>query len=115
MSAEERLAFGGAPGLVGTPQPTIEVRRHNADADEIAADARDRVAYGALLAFTLVLFVRPQDTFPLLDPLHLAEVFGTFGIVALVVGRLNRGVPVTHMTLELVAVLAFAAVMLATA
>jgi O-antigen ligase len=116
VSTEERLAFGGAPGLVGTAQPTIEVQTSdNVDAYDIAAEARDRVAYRALLAFTLVLFVRPQDTIPLLDPLHLAEVFGTFGIVALAIGRLNRGIPVTKMTLEIAAVLLFGGVMLATA
>ena len=118
MSTEERLAFGGTPGLVGPIQPRIELPAANDDDDDDydrSAEARDRVAYRALLAFTLVLFVRPQDTFPILDPLHLAEVFGTFGILALIIGRLNRGVPITEMTLELGAVLAFAGVMLATA
>ena len=115
MSTQERLAFGGTPGLVGPGQPSIELPAANPDAYDLSAEARDRVAYRALLAFTLVLFVRPQDTIPLLDPLHLAEVFGTFGILALVVGRLNRGLPVTKMSLELGAVLAFGGVMLATA
>jgi O-antigen ligase len=82
---------------------------------DAAAELRDRVAYRSLLAFILVLFIRPQDIVPLLDPLHLAEVFGTFGILALAVGRLNRGLPVTKMTLEIGAVLAFCALMLATA
>jgi len=86
-----------------------------ADAYDTTAEARDRVAYRALLAFTLVLFVRPQDQIPILEPLHLAEVFGTFGILALAIGRLNRGLSVTKLTLELGAILAFAAVMLATA
>ena len=85
VSAEERLAFGGAPGLVGPVQATIVASADDTDNYDAAADVRDRVAYRALLAFTLVLFVRPQDTFPLLDPLHLAEVFGTFGILALAV------------------------------
>ena len=115
VSAEERLAFGGALGRVGPVQPKVEVQADNVDAHDIAAEGRDRLAYRALLAFTLVLFVRPQDTIPLLDPLHLAEVFGTFGILALAIGRLNRGVPVTKMTLELGAVLTFAGLMLATA
>jgi len=115
VSTEERLAFGGAPELVRTVQATIDEPTTDTDIDDGAADMRDRVAYRALLAFTLVLFVRPQDTIPILDPLHLAEVFGTFGILALVIGRLNRGVPIAKMTLELGAVLAFAGVMLATA
>ncbi len=115
MSAEERLAFGGGFALVGPARPKVEVRAENVAVDDTAAEVRDRTAYWALLAFTLVLFVRPQDTIPLLDPLHLAEVFGTFGIIALVVGRLNRGAPVAKLTFELGAVLAFAGIMLATA
>lgn len=116
MSTEERLAFGGAPELVRTAQPVLDVATpESIDTHDVVAETRDRVAYRALLAFTLVLFVRPQDTFPILDPLHLAEVFGTFGILALVIGRLNRGAPIAKMTVELGAVLAFAGVMLATA
>ena len=114
-SAEERLAFGGALGLVGPAQAKTEVFPDDVGAFDAIAETRDRVAYRALLAFTLVLLVRPQDQIPILDPLHLAEVFGTFGIVSLAVGRLNRGLPVTKITLELGAVLAFAGIMLATA
>jgi putative inorganic carbon (HCO3(-)) transporter len=114
-AAEERLAFGGALGTVGPAQPKTEVFPDDTGAFDAIAETRDRVAYRALLAFTLVLFVRPQDQIPILDPLHLAEVFGTFGILSLAVGRLNRGLPVTKITLELGAVLAFAGIMLATA
>jgi O-antigen ligase len=84
----------------------------NADAE---AELKDRVAYRALLAFTFVLFVRPQDQLPFLEPLHLAEVFGTFGIVALVAGRLGRGAPVLKLTLDFLSVLALALIMLGTA
>jgi O-antigen ligase len=114
-AAEERLAFGGALGIVGPAQPKTEVFPDDPGAFDAIAETRDRVAYRALLAFTLVLFVRPQDQIPILDPLHLAEVFGTFGILSLGVGRLNRGLPVTKITLELGAILAFAGIMLATA
>jgi O-antigen ligase len=82
---------------------------------DIEASQRDRVAYRALLTFTFVLFTRPQDLLPFLEPLHLAELTGSFGILALVVGRMSRGVAVTRITLELGSVLALAAVMLATA
>lgn len=112
---EERLAFGGGFVEAAPAQPVAEALPSDVRAFDAAAEMRDRVAYRALLAFTLVLFVRPQDVIPVLDPLHLAEVFGTFGIVALAVGRLNRGLPVTTITLELGAVLAFAGVMLGTA
>jgi O-antigen ligase len=113
-AAEERLAFGGTGGVIAGARPEAEARAETVEVDA-AAESRDRVAYRALLAFTLVLFVRPQDTIGILDPLHLAEVFGTFGIIALAVGRLNRGLPVAKITLEFGAVLAFGGIMLATA
>src|SRR5690349_7315996 len=84
VSAEERLAFGGAAlGSTVSSRPTAEVLTAETSDLDASAESRDQVAYRALLAFTLVLFVRPQDTIGILDPLHLAEVFGTFGIVAL--------------------------------
>ncbi len=117
MNGHERLAFGtgfasgrGLP-LPAEPRPPVRT----ATIDDAAAERRDRVAYNALLAFTLVLFMRPQDPMPFLEPLHLAEVTGTFGIVALMIGRLSRGLPVTRITLELACVLALAMVMLGTA
>ena len=115
MNTYERLAFGGALSTVGPSTPKPAAASIDTNAFDSTAELQDRVAYRALLAFTFVLFVRPQDTIPLLEPLHLAEVFGTFGIIALIVGRLNRGAPVTRLTFELVSVLAFAGVMLATA
>ena len=84
-------------------------------ATDAALGLKDRVAYRALLAFTWVLFIRPQDQLRFLEPLHLAEVFGTFGIWRLIGGRLTRGVPVAKLTLELGAVLALGSLMLATA
>jgi len=114
---EERLAFGGAIQWAGTAEPTPvardEVSTHTAV--DAALGLKDRVAYRALLAFTFVLFIRPQDQLRFLEPLHLAEVFGTFGIVALIGGRLSRGVPVAKLTLDFGAVLALGLLMLATA
>lgn len=115
MSTYERLAFGGGFEAIGPTPPKTSSDVADSTVLDTEAEGRDYVAYRALLAFTLVLFVRPQDTIPILDPLHLAEVFGTFGILALVIGRLNRGAPVTKMTLELAAILAFAGIMIGTA
>ena len=116
MNADERLAFSGSLNAA-----TSSVRLDRTDLDaavasaEAEAELKDRVAYRALLAFTFVLFIRPQDQLRFLEPLHLAEVFGTFGIVALIVGRLSRGVPLLKITLDFGAVLALALIMLATA
>jgi O-antigen ligase len=114
-AAQERLAFGGAPQFMSPAQPKADVGPADTAAYEAEAELKDTVAYRALLAFTFVLFVRPQDFLPFLEPLHLAEVFGTFGIIALVAGRLSRGVPVAKITLDFAAVLALALIMLATA
>lgn len=116
-SRRERLAFqagfaGAGPSIPHAAEPSIAASA--AAIDEVASRS-DRVAYGALLAFTFVLFTRPQDALPFLEPLHLAELTGTFGILALIVGRLSRGLPVTRITLELASVIALGAVMLATA
>src|SRR3954470_18545773 len=115
MSTYERLAFGGGLGAVALSKEQRADITAQAGPRDATAEMRDRVAYRALLFFTWLLFVRPQDLIPVLDPLHLAEISGTFGILALAIGRLNRGEPVVKLTLELKAVLAFAAVMLATA
>src|SRR5688572_18888120 len=117
MNGGERLAFGGADRFVGSTaaaEPSIAAEA-SAPPVDVDASARDLVAYRALLAFTFVLFTRPQDQLRFLEPLHLAEMFGMFGIIMLVAGRLSRGVPVLRMSLEFCAVLALALVMLGTA
>jgi O-antigen ligase len=117
VTGGERLAFGGGFQLV-EPAATRAVSRAAAEVpavDDTAAERRDFVAYRALLAFTFVLFTRPQDQLPFLEPLHLAEVFGIFGLVTLIAGRLSRGATVVKLTLEFGSVLALAGVMLATA
>jgi putative inorganic carbon (hco3(-)) transporter len=117
MNGGERLAFGGGGGYAGVIPAESLARADHAPASTVDAQAagRDLVSYRALLAFTFVLFTRPQDQLPFLEPLHLAEVFGMFGIVTLVAGRLSRGVPVFRLTLEFGSVLALAFVMLGTA
>ena len=65
--------------------------------------------------FTGVLFLRPQDIFPPLGALHLAEMSALAGLAALVVGRLSRGQTVTRMTPEFAGVIALGALILALA
>ena len=124
----ERLAFslGGrrdvasTAGNAGTSGPT----RHTpppppaappaAGAAATAVEPRDW-AYTWTLIFTGVLFLRPQDLFPPLAVLHLAELSAMAGLVSLVVGRLARRQSLTRMTPEFAGVLALGAVILATA
>ena len=78
-------------------------------------ETRDDRAFSWLLVFTLVLFLRPQDLIPPLEVLHLAEVSAIAGLLSLFAGRLRRGEPLTRITPEFGAVLAFGAVILLTA
>jgi hypothetical protein len=43
-------------------------------------------AYTGLIAFTALLFFRPQDTFRALNPLHLAEMAAIFALIAMATG-----------------------------
>ncbi|HXH05510.1 MAG TPA: O-antigen ligase family protein, partial [Vicinamibacterales bacterium] len=78
------------------------------------ASARDRLAFAGLLAFTFVVFVRPQDHVPLLNLLHVADVTAVFALGALLTGRLGRGEPIVRLTPALAGVAGFGTVMLAT-
>jgi putative inorganic carbon (HCO3(-)) transporter len=116
MEATERLTFN--PGL---PQPHPRARA-KAQPEPVAqpvssgrAERYDKIAFRLLLFFTFVLMFRPQDTLPILDPLHLAELSGTSAVIALIAGRLSRGQPFVTPSRELIAMGVFAAWMLATA
>jgi putative inorganic carbon (hco3(-)) transporter len=120
----ERLAFGfGTSGQRAdaprrtqdeTPDPVRQAR-----ADAPASDAATRApregrdwAYMGLLAFTALLYFRPQDTFPPLGALRMAEIAALLGLVGLVFGRLGRGLPLTRLNPELVGVVVFGGVIL---
>lgn len=78
------------------------------------AEPRDW-AFTWLLVFTGVLFFRPQDVFPPLAVLRLAEMSALAGLVALVIGRLARGRNITRMTPEFAGVIALGGLILALA
>ena len=110
--AEERLTFGGgtlvrapARGAAPAAPPLIE---------NAAVEGDDR-AFTFFVLFTAVVFLRPQDILPPLEFLHLAEMTAIAGLLALFFGRLSRNQPITRVTPELAAVLAFGAVILGTA
>jgi O-antigen ligase len=112
MSVPERLAFNC--GTTAAPPP-VHTREKAARAEVTpAADApeRDTLAFRALLGFLVLLLARPQDTFPFLGPLHLADLLGVGAVLAVIAGRMGRGEGFTRMTPELQAVFAFAGVML---
>jgi O-antigen ligase len=75
------------------------------------ADAKDWAWLG-LLAFTAVLFLRPQDQFRPLAMLHLAEVFAIVALVGMIMARTGAGLPPMPYTPEIGGLLAFGAAML---
>ena len=80
----------------------------------LAVEKRDW-AYLGLLAFTALLYFRPQDSIRPLGLLHLPELVAIFALGTLFFGRLQRGLTVTRVTPELAGVFALGAVILLTA
>ena len=66
------------------------------------------------IAFTAVLMLRPQDTLPILNPLHLAELCAIIGIAPMILHRFARRLPVFRVTPETIGLMTLGAVMLAT-
>ena len=133
MQPNERLAFnaGGTRREVtsayakpaeqdgaGSPSPAEEAStaRSASRASRAAAAPEPRDwAFIWTLIFTGVLFLRPQDVFPPLEALHLAELSAIAGLISLFTGRLARRQSLSRMTPEFAGVLALGAVILITA
>jgi putative inorganic carbon (hco3(-)) transporter len=118
----ERLTFGygtGGHGGETPPRATVTspdaVEASPAVANPIAQRERTDWAFTGLLAFTAILFLRPQEQFPPLNPLHLAEVSALLALAAMVFGRMQRGLSVTRYTPELGGVVGLGFLILATA
>ena len=113
----ERLTFN-----YGTGQRHVETRRLDfdrafggpVDARTLEDPARPDWAWRGLLAFTFVLFFRPQDQLPFLMPLHLAEVTAIAALAAMFFQRLQRGETVVPITPEFLGVAALGVVMAVT-
>lgn len=118
----ERLTFNigrgreGQPVVAGRTSPSHRNgEAAKADARAVAvAPTRDKYDwdYLWLLAFTTVLFFRPQDQIPGLEVLHLAELTAIFGLAAMAVRRLGAGLPVAKITPEVLGVTALGVVIL---
>jgi Lipid A core - O-antigen ligase and related enzymes len=125
----ERLVFGygtsghggEAPARAAAPSPGAAKTESSSSspsstlAQLFARRERADWAFNGLLAFTAILFFRPQEQFPPLNPLHLAEVSALLALAAMVMGRLQRGLSVTRYTPELGGVLGLGFIILATA
>ena len=111
MTKPEILTFNYGPGDT-TTRPRVEEETFATTV--AAAESRDW-GYVGLLAFTTVLLLRPQDRFPSLTSLHLAEVCALLGIGPMLLHRLTRRVAVFRITPETITLFVFGAVILATA
>jgi O-antigen ligase len=100
---------GQAPMAARKASPIARVK------EQVAA-VRERYSwdYVWMLAFTALLFFRPQDQIPGLEVLHLAELTAIAGLAAMAVRRLSAGQTITHVNAEVVGVLALGAVLVLT-
>lgn len=117
----ERLAFGfGTSGrrqeapARAAASPCPEVEAPDTAVGALPAGKREGRdwAYLGLLTFTALLYFRPQDTFPALGMLRLADVAALVGLTGLLFGRLGRGLSVTRVTPELIGVAALGVLIL---
>src|SRR5581483_4805049 len=113
----ERLTFNvgrGRDQLVVAGRSSRVRPEPHATAAAPVAPARERYDwdYLWLVAFTALLFFRPQDQIPGLEVLHLAELTAIFGLAAMAVRRLNAGLPIVHVNAELVGVIALGGVII---
>ncbi len=120
----ERFAFGyGTSGHSGdapsraSANPSDTSPAITSAVNSSAEEPIDRPdgAFLGLMAFTALLFFRPQDQLPFLESLHLAELSALAALVAMVMGRLGRGLPVSRVTPELWGVGGMGMLILATA
>ena len=79
-------------------RPEIEAQEAPRPAERHAGASR--TAYGALLAFTLVLLLAPQHRFPVLATLRIAFLTGVLAIVAHVWNRWALALPLARPTRE---------------
>jgi O-antigen ligase len=113
----ERLAFGGdsharVPRRVAlrhvlthsrpaTTQPAVD--------EPVTAPTRPSPdwAWRGLFGFTTVLLLRPQEAFPPLAILHLAELCAIVGLTGMIIARLERKLPPLPFTPEIGGLTAF--------
>jgi O-antigen ligase len=130
----DRLTFNHgasalAPRLIGRHERGGRVRRGGdlteawpgpgtaarADLSRALARAeRADISYWGVFAFSALLFFRPQDTLPQLEPLHLPEIAAVAALIAMAVRRAHLGLPPVPSPAAVAPLAAFAAVMLAT-
>ena len=110
---QRRLTVGSRAGAA---DPAPRVSRYATARTRMAAVIRERYDWDYLwmIAFTAVLFFRPQDHIAALAPLHLAELTAIAGLAAMAARRMAAGQPIARINPEVVGVLALGAVIVLT-
>jgi O-antigen ligase len=87
------------------------------DAVARAAERGERpdLSYWGAFVFTALLFFRPQDALPLLEPFHLPEVAALIALAGMAFRRAGRGLAPIPAVSEFIPLAAFGATMVATA
>jgi putative inorganic carbon (hco3(-)) transporter len=81
----------------------------------LARAERADASYWGVFAFTALLFFRPHDTLPMLEPLHLPDIAALVALIAMAVRRASRGLPPVPAVPELAPLAILAATMVLTA
>jgi len=110
------VVAGRALGRETASKPPRPAPSPFARATRRIAAVRERYDWDYLwmLAFTTLLFFRPQDHIPGLQPLHLAELAAIAGLAAMAVRRLSSGQTITRVNAEVIGVVALGAIIVLT-
>ncbi len=120
----ERLTFNigparGGPLRRGGP-PSARRRRHERRRRAVDRRPSPRISerydwdYLWMLAFTALLFFRPQDQIPGLEILHLSELTAIAGLAAMAVRRMSAGQTIAHVNAEVIGVVVLGAIIVLT-
>src|SRR5688572_19648304 len=100
----ERLTFNYGTAAQAVLAQQLAASRPTTDAAEEATRARARArvvsddvpdwGYRGLILFTIMLFFRPQDHFPALASLHLAELAALLALGGMAIRRVRLNLPV---------------------
>jgi O-antigen ligase len=118
----ERLTFSYGTAAQAVVARQLALRQK--PVEEPAAPATEPVArdwdletdwgFRGLMLFTFVLFMRPQDHFPFLGPLHLAELAAVLALGGMAIRRIRLGLPAAPLLPEVFGVVALGLLILAT-
>jgi putative inorganic carbon (hco3(-)) transporter len=119
----ERLTFNVGSSRSGSlviggraTQPRPDARARVTAVKQKIAAVRERYDWDYLwmLAFTTLLFFRPQDHIRALESLHLAELTAIGGLAAMAIRRLRSGLTIAKVNPEVVGVMALGGIIVLT-